>query len=707
MKRNIKWLVPLMLSVIIVVFVILSPAAVARDLPFTDVKRGAWYYSAVESVYGEGIMKGKSESRFAPRENVTRAELVTVLYRLSGDTFEGAQVLLSFTDTKNNAWYSDSVAWAVESGIISGYPDGSFKPNKAVIRQELAKMVALFLDRMDVTHTDRSIIDRFADGSMFKKWASQYIERLRKAGVIGGDENGCFAPRATASRAEIATVIMRLIPLINADGTESTTAEAPIPQESTPSMTDAPIQSTVPTEAPVESSTEATLPSETEPTVIQKEIFAPTPQMPADGSKGSDFDVENCRSADIFAAFDSLCAEYPEYISGELLGYDTSGDYEIKRYVLSTHSYEAWCREGYPRMYAWVSGETVVYSLSVSPRIGDVMYSVPYIGDEFARVTHVDTPAQTRSAGGMVFTHDPGRDVEPTLIYTLVENDGYELYDVTGKVVGRMSSVEEVCITDENGTDYMRYPFGDRNRSMDEPFVLVLGANEHGPDPDPTLCAVICTRLAGDLCRGTDNPMLNYLRDNVMLVIMPVINPYGFDLGESSPYGTGYYNANCVNINRNYDCPGFGLENNAGPCGEYGGSEIETQYFMNTLAEPNTRVGISLHALGHRTEGVFNGVANPFCHYQGNGFDQTKLSRIRAKMRDSYSMSFTSYNVAPLETTAKSPTYITKVGARGGIIEMQPMEGDSLRYLTGKAMEANYTLLLDCMWMWITDALGV
>ena len=94
----------------------------------------------------------------------------------------------AYSDIQENHWAWEYVEKLTDMKIIGGYPDGSFKPNKAVIRQELAKMVALFLDRMDVAHTDRSIIDRFADGSMFKKWASQYIERLRKAGVIGGDD---------------------------------------------------------------------------------------------------------------------------------------------------------------------------------------------------------------------------------------------------------------------------------------------------------------------------------------------------------------------------------------------------------------------------------------------------------------------------------------------------------------------------------------
>ena len=447
--------------------------------------------------------------------------------------------------------------------------------------------------------------------------------------------------------------------------------------------------------------------------IVLGEIFAPSPQMAANNS-GSDFNAETCQSTDILSYFDDLCSTYPNYITGELMGKDESGSYDIKRYVLSKRYYNAWCKQNYPKMYAWVNGSVVIYSTSVSPRINDTLYSTPYIGTSYGTVTAVDTTNQTRTINGLAFTHDPSQDVAPTLVYTTVIREASNaidngIYNVSKSRVGTLSSIAGTKLTDANGSVYNRYPFGDRNKDMDEPMVVTIGANEHGPDPDPRMCAIICARLAKDLCecKNSGNEMLKYLKNNVTLVILPVINPYGFNLGESTPKGTGYYNYNGVNINRNYDCPGFGLETNAGPCGEYGGSENETQYFMNTLAEPNSMVGISIHALGHRTEGEFNGVPNTLCHYQGNGFDAEKIKTIAEVMKCNYNSNFTSYNTAPLETTAKSPTYITKVGAKGGIIEMQPMEGDTLNFLTAWTMEANYTLLLECIYMWLTDAQGV
>lgn len=189
----------------------------AENAPFTDVKANAWYAEAVGEVYEAGIMEGKGDGKFAPNASMTRAELVTVLCRLSGDNAEGMGENLTFTDTKKSAWYADSVAWAVESGIVAGYEDNTFKPNKAILRQELAKMFVAFLEYMSLPLEGTALTDSFADSSAFPKWAAEYIETLRKTGLMGGDTAGNFRPKANASRAEIATVITRLLPRIVSD----------------------------------------------------------------------------------------------------------------------------------------------------------------------------------------------------------------------------------------------------------------------------------------------------------------------------------------------------------------------------------------------------------------------------------------------------------------------------------------------------------
>ena len=186
------------ISLILTAVILISATTFAfaeSKTPFADVKSGAWYESAVAEVYEKGIMEGKGEGKFAPKASMTRAELVTVLCRLSGNNAEGMGEKLTFTDTKKNAWYADSVAWAVEAGIVAGYEGNTFKPNKAILRQELAKMFVEFMEYMKLPLDGTPLADSFKDSSAFPKWASQYIETLRKTGLMGGDNEGNFKPR--------------------------------------------------------------------------------------------------------------------------------------------------------------------------------------------------------------------------------------------------------------------------------------------------------------------------------------------------------------------------------------------------------------------------------------------------------------------------------------------------------------------------------
>ena len=422
-----------------------------------------------------------------------------------------------------------------------------------------------------------------------------------------------------------------------------------------------------------------------------------------------DFDAKTCTAQDIYDYLEVLCSKYPNYITKETLGKDESGIFDCNRYVLSKHFYQAWQKVNYPKMYSFVNGSTVIYATSVSPRIGDTLYTTKYIGTAYAKVTAVDTPNKTRTINGKLFTRDESKDVEPTLVYTSILADSVSpngiVYNESKSGIAMISSISDTSMSDNKGVSYTRYPLGDRNRNMEKPIVVTIGANEHGPQGDPKEPAIICARFIKDLCecKNSDNELLNHLKNNIMVVIMPIINPYGFTNGDDlSANRYGYYNYNQVNINRNYDCIGFGKETNAGDCGDYGGSENETQYFMNTLAEPKSVVGISIHCLGYTTGGN-----DGLCHYQGNGFNADKMNEIAENMKANYNLKFTSYGEAPQETTAKSPTYISKIGAKGGIIEFQAREGymaDSTASLhTSRIMEANYTLLLECIYAFLTD----
>ena len=186
-------------------------------LPFSDVSISAWYYDEVKTAFEADIMKGKTSTSFDPTANMSRAEFVTVLCRLSGDEYEEKGTSLTFSDTKTNAWYADYVAWGVETEMVKGLPGNKFAPDQAVSRQEMAVFIDRFISYINTPLSDNSKIDTFADADKVADYAKEAVETMRKSGIITGDENGCFNPKNNASRAEVATVVTRILPLVKKD----------------------------------------------------------------------------------------------------------------------------------------------------------------------------------------------------------------------------------------------------------------------------------------------------------------------------------------------------------------------------------------------------------------------------------------------------------------------------------------------------------
>ena len=206
-------------------------AAEEAEMPFTDVGAKKWFYDEVKFVYDAGVMTGKSDTTFEPNANMTRAELVTILYRLAKVEGEGFSEELGFKDTKKSAWYAEYVGWAVKEALVNGYEGNIFKPNAPVLRQELAKLVVVFLDYLEVTVEGETLIESFEDAAKHPKWAAEFIESLRLTGLVGGDTDGNFNPKATATRAEVATILTRLIPALETDPEPEPEPEPEPPKE--------------------------------------------------------------------------------------------------------------------------------------------------------------------------------------------------------------------------------------------------------------------------------------------------------------------------------------------------------------------------------------------------------------------------------------------------------------------------------------------
>ena len=130
---KIKKLISLLLAAVMLAGVLMTGVvSAAEEMPFRDVTSGKWFYEAVKYVWERGLMDGVAPDEFNPNGGMTRAMFVTVLGRLAGT--EGSKSN-PFPDAKSDTWYSKYVGWAVDQGIVNGYEDGTFRPDKNLSRE--------------------------------------------------------------------------------------------------------------------------------------------------------------------------------------------------------------------------------------------------------------------------------------------------------------------------------------------------------------------------------------------------------------------------------------------------------------------------------------------------------------------------------------------------------------------------------------------
>lgn len=177
------------------------------ELPFEDVKPGDWYYDAVEFVFDAGLMNGVGDGRFAPNEETSRAMVVTILWRMEGSPeTEG----LDFSDVPDGQWYSKAVAWASETGIVTGYGDGRFGSNDYVTREQLAAMLYRY-EKYKGGNMEHETELSFADTGKVHDWAYDACAWCCENGIITGKPGNMLDPLGTATRAELATMLYRYI----------------------------------------------------------------------------------------------------------------------------------------------------------------------------------------------------------------------------------------------------------------------------------------------------------------------------------------------------------------------------------------------------------------------------------------------------------------------------------------------------------------
>ena len=184
-------------------------------LPFPDVTEGDWFYDAVRYAYETGLMDGVGDSLFAPNSETTRAQLVTILYRLAGEPEPGGDS--GFADVAAGTWYTDAVAWAAENGIVNGVSDTEFVPGDDITREQLAAILYRYAACQGYDVSQRADLSGFGDAESISGYAQEALSWAHAQGLVLGFEDGSLRPQGTASRAQIAAVLMRFLAAVSAE----------------------------------------------------------------------------------------------------------------------------------------------------------------------------------------------------------------------------------------------------------------------------------------------------------------------------------------------------------------------------------------------------------------------------------------------------------------------------------------------------------
>ena len=182
------------------------------DLPFWDIEADSWYVSCVDYVYQKGLIKGYSdpehEGMFGPNDKITRAQIVTILYRMEGSPNNDGKS--KFTDVNSSEWYAKPIKWAVDKGIVHGY-DGTtkFGPDDYILRQDFAGILRNYAKYKGKNVNVTADLTKFSDYKKIDDYAKPSMQWAVGKGVITGNDDGTLNPKGNATRAEAAAMIQK------------------------------------------------------------------------------------------------------------------------------------------------------------------------------------------------------------------------------------------------------------------------------------------------------------------------------------------------------------------------------------------------------------------------------------------------------------------------------------------------------------------
>ena len=178
---------------------------------FTDLTQSKdWFYDAVRFAVDRGLFNGLTETVFSPNSSMDRSMLATVLYRMAGQP--AAVYAGAFSDVADGQWYTAGIEWAASRGVVTGYDDGTFLPAAPVTREQIALMLYRYAGtHLGLATDQRGDLSAFSDAGKVSFWAEEAVAWAAGAGIVGGFDDGTLKPGNTATRAEVATMLQRMM----------------------------------------------------------------------------------------------------------------------------------------------------------------------------------------------------------------------------------------------------------------------------------------------------------------------------------------------------------------------------------------------------------------------------------------------------------------------------------------------------------------
>ncbi|MBQ8523140.1 MAG: S-layer homology domain-containing protein [Clostridia bacterium] len=204
---NVKRILSLVLSLIMLAGALLAGTVSAEDQLYSDVKTKRWSYEDIKYVTEKGLMNGTGDGIFSPAETMTRAMVVTVLHRLQGEPKPVG--VPPFTDVPTKKWYSEAVAWASENNIVNGVSDGIFAPMDTITREQLAAIIMRYAPAEYIITEERADITGYADYKRVHDYAREALSWANAIGLITGKTDTTLAPREGATREQFAAILRR------------------------------------------------------------------------------------------------------------------------------------------------------------------------------------------------------------------------------------------------------------------------------------------------------------------------------------------------------------------------------------------------------------------------------------------------------------------------------------------------------------------